>query len=154
MHCDIILLMRIATIADKLARWLLIVLAFSIPFFVLPVSWAQVAQDKTLLLVVVLSLTLIAFVVARIAAGTLLIPRHPLLFASALLPIAYLASALGSHATIGSYVSGFGATDTVAAMTIFFATIALYGLIFSGKEAMYPLLALAAGVAIIILFPI
>jgi len=146
--------MRVAEIAERTARWLLIALAFSIPFFVIPTPWALIAQDKILLLIAGLTLTLVAFVVARITSGTLVIPRHPLLFASVLLPIAYLASALGSSATIGSYVSGFGTTDTVAAVTLLFATLALFGLLFSGRQATLPFLALGAGVVVVVLFQI
>ena len=146
--------MRTAEIADRTARWLLIVVAFSIPFFVIPAPWALIAQDKMLLLIGGLSLALVAFVVARIFAGTLVIPRHPLLFAAVLLPVAYVASALGSGAVVRSYVSGFGTTDTVAAVTLLFATLALFALLFSGKKVFYPFLALVGGVVVVVLFQI
>ena len=154
MYCDIIPVMRVAEIADLSARWLLTAFAFFIPFFVIPAPWALIAQDKMLLLVAGLTLTLAAFVIARITAGTLVIPRHPLLLASVLLPIAYVASALGSSAAISSYVSGFGTTDTVAAIVLLFATLALFALLFSEKQVLYPFLALVGGVVVVVLFQI
>ena len=154
LYCDIIPVMRIEEVAERAARWLLIGFAFLLPIFVIPTAWAQVAQAKTLLLVAGLSLVLIVFVVERIFGGSMKIPRHPLLLASILLPIAYLASALGSQVGIGSYISGFGGVDTVAAVALFFATLVLFALLFTGKNVLYPILAFSAGASVVILFQI
>src|SRR4051812_42824602 len=125
--------MRIALTANAIARWTLLILALVIPFFVIPAAWAQINQDKMLLLTVFLSFALLVYMVGRLAIGQVPLPRHPLLIVAALLPICYLVSALATHASINSYVSDFGGVDTVAATVLLFATCVIFSLLFTGE---------------------
>ncbi|HEY4487212.1 MAG TPA: hypothetical protein VI483_00430, partial [Candidatus Paceibacterota bacterium] len=101
--------MEIRAIADNIARWLLVGLVALTPFFVIPTSWATIVQSKFLLAGVLVSLIIVAYVVARLAQGKMLLPRNAVLYAAALLPVGYLASAILSGSSADSYASGLGA---------------------------------------------
>ncbi len=126
-------LMRTREISNSIARYALILLVGLTPFFVLPAAWAQVNESKLVLASTLIAAAMIAWIVARLSEGAIRIPRNFALAAVALLPIAYLISALLSHAPAESYVSGAGSQDTVVSMILLFALIALCALLF-GKR--------------------
>ena len=136
--CTVILFasMRTQAIADLVARCSLLLLAFLLPFFVLPVSWAGVGQAKLVLGATLLLFALAAWLVARLAEARIRVPRHLLPVAAALLPLAYLVSALASRAGTDSFVAGDGTLDTVSGMTLLLCTLVMYALVFfAGSEA-------------------
>lgn len=142
------------TIADLIARWSLILLAGLAPLFIIPAAWAGVGQAKILLAVVLVALALIAWLAARFLEGVILIPRNLMVLAAALLPLAYLVSAIASKAPLESYVSGAGGQDTVAAVAILFSILVLFGCVFSAnaRDATRPLFALLIGGGAVIVF--
>ena len=148
--------MEIRAFADNVARWLLVGLMGIIPFLVIPTPWATVVQGKLLLAGILVSLIVIAYVVARIAQGKMLIPRDAILHGAALLPISYLLSALFAGSSANSYVTGLGTQDTVASMTLLFAVLALSATLFAGgvRNVLLVFLAFLSGCAAVILFQI
>lgn len=104
-------------------------LVFLTPFFVIPTVWADINASKLLLATAVVAVALFAWLIARLSEGSVPVPRDPLLYLAAFLPIAYLISAVASKAPAESYVSGAGSQDTVVAMTILFALLALSALV-------------------------
>ncbi len=116
--------------SETILRVSLYAALFLIPFFFVPLSWFSVADAKSLVIALCGGAGAIAFVVARIYRGTLLIPKHPLFFAVALPPIAYLVSALVSGGSWDSFVGTGGAQDTVVAVALWYALflIAFYTL--------------------------
>jgi tetratricopeptide (TPR) repeat protein len=146
--------MKVALVANAISRWALLIMSLALPFFVIPAGWAQIDQDKMLLVTVFLSFALLVYVIGRLSLGQVPLPRHPLLIAAALLPLCYLVSALATNATINSYVSSFGGVDTVTATVLLFATCAVFSLLFTGEDTQYPLYAICIGIAVVILFQI
>ena len=151
--------MRTRTLADSVARWSLLLLFFLAPFFVIPAAWPTVAQSKILLAVVLLTIALVAWAIARLVEGALHIPRSFLLYVAPLLPLAYVLSALGSHAPLESYVSGDGFLDTVAAITLLVGLLIMFALELSGVGAAErrlklhgTLIALISGIGVVLVF--
>ena len=148
--------MEIRAIADNIARWLLVGLVALTPFFVIPTSWATIVQSKFLLAGVLVSLIIVAYVVARLAQGKMLLPRNAVLYAAALLPVGYLASAILSGSSADSYASGLGAQDTVASIALLFAALALSAVLFAGgvRNVLVVFLAFLGGCSVVVLFQI
>ncbi|HEY4516382.1 MAG TPA: tetratricopeptide repeat protein [Candidatus Paceibacterota bacterium] len=157
--------MHMRNIADLIARWSLILLAGLSPLFVIPAAWAGVGQGKALLTVLLVAVALVAWLGARLMEGILPIPRNVILFAAALLPLAYLVSAIAAGAPADSYASGGGGQDTVAAAAILFAITALYACVFypaapahggqaEARPALAPFVAFLIGAGAVIIFQV
>lgn len=148
--------MEIRAIADNIARWLLVALVALMPFFVIPAPWVTIVQGKFLLAGVLLSLIVVAYVVARLAQGKMLLPRNAVLYAAALLPLGYLVSAVFSGSPADSYASGLGAQDTVASIALLFAALALSATLFAGgaRNVLLVFLAFLGGCSVVILFQV
>ncbi|HWP61839.1 MAG TPA: hypothetical protein VN495_04545 [Candidatus Paceibacterota bacterium] len=122
-------------VAEKISQWALFLLVGVAPFFVIPTAWASVDQAKVLLIVAGIGVALIAYVIARLSEGFMLIPRSATLLAALLLPLAYLISAFLLHGGVVSYVSGVARADTVVSMMILFTVLALTPLIFAKRAS-------------------
>jgi len=141
---------------DSIARWSLFLLAGLIPLFIIPAAWAGAGQAKLLLAAALVIIALLSWLSARAVEGVMVLPRNLLLFASALLPAAYLVSAVFSHAPAESYASGADGQDTVAAIAILFATLAAGACVLSGnaRAVVYTLRALLLGSGAVVIFQI
>ena len=134
----------------------MVALAALLPFFVVPTPWVSVVQGKLLLAAILITVALVAYIVARIAQSRFLVPRDTLLYAAMLLPLCYLVSAFLSGSSASSYVSGLGTQDTVASMAILFATLALAAILFAGgsRNVALVFLAFLGGCSLVVLFQI
>jgi tetratricopeptide (TPR) repeat protein len=120
---------------DGFARLALIVFAALLPIFVIPAPWASIAQSKMLLLAVVVIIVAILWAIARLIEGTIHVPRSALIYAVALLPVAYAVSVAATGLN-GSGIVGQGIEqDTLAAVAIWYALFALFAMLFAGHMA-------------------
>lgn len=120
----------VVTFGDAVARWSLTVLLLLLPFAVLPVPWASIAQSKVLFAAIFSIIAIIAWVIARLTEGVVHLPKSALLWVSLLLPFAYLVSTAVSGWTNTSLVGTGVEQDTLAAVTIWYTLFALSVLVF------------------------
>ena len=153
---DYVIIAPMRVIGDTVARWSLVVLIALMPLFVIPTAWASVVQSKLVLAALLIAIILVFYVIARLAQGTLIVPRDAVFYTSALLPIAYFVSALASGSGAGSYVSGVGMQDTVASMAILFASLACVATLFAGglRNVLVVFLAFLGGCSVVVIFQI
>jgi len=122
-------------IADGIARLICIALFAAMPFFIIPTTWATVAQGKMLLVATLIVVAACAWLIARLIEGALHIPRSALFYAAALLPIAYLLSMLVSGISLSALVGQGVEQDTVAAVVVWFAAFGLSAMLMFGNPA-------------------
>ncbi|MBI4133771.1 tetratricopeptide repeat protein [Candidatus Uhrbacteria bacterium] len=106
---------------ETVARWSVFLLFGLLPFFFLPLPFVTVAQSKMLLIGIVGAVALGAWTLSSFSEGVLRIEKSWILLSSALLPIAYLISALVSGLSWESVVGSGTSLDTVAVMAAWFA---------------------------------
>ncbi|MDP3645480.1 MAG: tetratricopeptide repeat protein [bacterium] len=126
---------KIVHITDFLTRWSFILIAALMPIFVVPVQWTTIPQAKILFVSVLALIALVAWVVGRLAEGSVTIPKHVLLWGGALLPIVYVISAGVSNNVWSSLVSGNVAADTAVIISLWYILLALTALVFSKTSA-------------------
>ncbi len=125
--------MGIPQIADNITRWCVIVIATLLPIFVVPLPWISAPQAKLLLIAGFSLVALVAWLVARLFEGYLVIPRNLLLLTGALLPIAYGISAFVTGGTWTSLIGTTVAQDTVVIVCIWYALLLIVALAFPDK---------------------
>lgn len=123
------------SIADGIARLICIALFALVPFFIIPTTWATVAQSKMLLVVTLVIIAASAWLVGRLLEGALHIPRSTLFYATALLPVAYILSMLVSGISLSALVGQGVEQDTVAGVVILFSAFALSAMLMFGNPA-------------------
>jgi len=106
--------------AEIVARWSVYLLFLLVPFFFVPLPWVSVAQSKLLLAVVVITVGFLAWIVSSFNASQLRFPKSPLLLASALIPAAYLISALATGASWESFAGDGRGQDTVIGFVLLY----------------------------------
>ena len=114
--------MRYLVRSETTARWSVLLLFILVPSFFVPAPWMGVAQAKILLATVAGVVALLAWLLASLNESRLRIPSSPLLAASALVPVAYLVSALATGASWESFV-GQGAQDTVMNAVVWYVLL-------------------------------
>lgn len=147
---------RISNVFDGIARLILIGLVAILPVFFIPATFTTLAQSKMSFLVVAIMAAAVMWIVARAAEGVVSIPRSALLYVTALLPVAYLASTVGSQ-WVSSSIVGYGVEqDTLAAMIVWYTLLALSALIFSHNTASLRLAmqALIGSISLVTIFQI
>src|SRR3989344_3900396 len=97
--CDILGAMQYLARSDALARWAVFILFALLPFFFIPVPWVSVPQAKIILSTIVAIVALLAWIATSLNESKLRTSLTPLLIMAALVPIAYLVSALATGAT-------------------------------------------------------
>ena len=115
------------SVADGVARILLIILAALVPFSLIPLPYAAVSQGKVLILASIFTLALLIWAYARLSEGALHVPRSVLLYVSALLPIAYLLSTVVTGWSSLSLVGAGLEQDTLAAVAFMTGLFLLTG---------------------------
>lgn len=141
-------------VADGIARLIGIALFAFVPFFIIPVSWASVAQGKMFLVATLVILAALAWLVARLLEGAVHVPRSALFYAAALLPLAYLLSMLVSGVTLNALVGQGVEQDTLAASVVWFSAFALSAMLLFGNPAAIRLAiqAFAGGLTALLVF--
>ena len=118
--CDILGAMQYLARSDALARWAVFILFALLPFFFIPVPWVSVPQAKIILSTIVAIVALLAWIATSLNESKLRISLSPLLIMAALVPIAYLVSALATGATWESFVGQESSQDTVIGSAIWY----------------------------------
>lgn len=111
---------RTQRLAASIADWSILGLFMLLPFFFLPVSWISISQAKTILIAVTAVVATVSWVAHVLSEGRAQLPRSSLLFAAALVPLAYFVSAFATGASWTSFVGGVQ-QDTVVAVLIGYA---------------------------------
>ena len=96
-----------------------------LPVFVVPVVWVSVVQAKFIIIALLALLAILSWLLARMIEGFVRIPRNAILFAGALLPVAYGLSALVTGGAWTSLVGTAVAQDTVVVVTIWFLLLVI-----------------------------
>ncbi|MDO8552593.1 MAG: tetratricopeptide repeat protein [bacterium] len=145
--------LKIREIADAIARWGIILLAGALPFFLIPNAWVTVPQAKMFLVGIAIIIVTIAWSAARIAEGSIQIPKTYLLAVAALLPISYVVSALVTGRWWSSFVGTGVEQDTVLAILALYALLLAFAVVLSRgiRETIFAVRALLAGGAILVL---
>lgn len=140
--------------ADGIARLICIALFAVLPFFIIPVQWASVAQSKMALVAGIVILAALAWLVARLIEGSVHIPRSALFYAAALLPVAYILSMLASGISLNALVGQGIEQDTLAGVVIWFAAFALSAMLMFGNQSAIRLAiqSLLGGLTVLMLF--
>src|SRR3989344_34206 len=125
------MMIRLHNIFDAISRLSMLLTIFMIPFFVVPVPWMTIAQSKMAIIVILLSVTALGWMIARLLEGTIRLSGRFILVAGTLLPLAYLVSTLITGATSLSLFGTGVEQDTLAAACIWFSALALSSLAFS-----------------------
>jgi tetratricopeptide (TPR) repeat protein len=103
---------------DRLAAYVLIVVLGLSPLFFIPFVGVSVDVSKTYFLAFGAMLALVLWMIARMIEGTIYVPKSPVIVAAALIPAAFLISALFSPASQISLGGLFIANTTVAGMFV------------------------------------
>ena len=145
----------VAKISDGLVRYTVILFAFLLPFFILPVPWAAVSQSKALLAALCIVVALIAWLIESVASRRIVFSFDPILIAALLLPVAYAVSAYAVGGAFSSFVSGDAMTGSVASMLLLFG-VALLAAIAVEERHIAPQLVLAMTISggIVVLFQV
>lgn len=120
---------------DGVARLIGIALFALLPFFIIPTAWSSIAQSKMLLVAGLVILMAVTWLIARLLEGAVHIPRSALLYATALVPIAYLLSMLVSGWSLNGLVGQGIEQDTLAAVVVWFSAFALSAMLLFGNPA-------------------
>ncbi|HET8581240.1 MAG TPA: tetratricopeptide repeat protein [Candidatus Paceibacterota bacterium] len=123
-----------STFFAALAQVLLIALIALIPILFVPIPWIALAQAKMVLLSAGVLLVAASWMIAASIAGRVVLPKSLLIVVGALLPLAYLGSALFSHVPLALAGSGTE-TDTAAAMALWFGLLAGCAVLLSSGRA-------------------
>lgn len=125
----------VALLFDGVARLALIALAGLLPIFMIPHEWSSIAQSKMLLIAGLALVVTLLWAAARLFEGSMHLPRGALLYATLLLPMAYVVSAAATGFS-GASLVGLGIEqDTLAAMIAWYAVFAQTALLFTGHIA-------------------
>jgi len=108
--------------SENVARWSVLLLLFLLPFFFVPSAWVGIAGVKMLLAVLATVIGVLAWTLASFNDGALRLSKNTLLFAVALVPLAYFVSTLATGASDASFF-GTVEQDTVAAVAIWWALL-------------------------------
>lgn len=115
---------------DSLTRMVLIGLVFLLPFWILPVASATIAQGKMLVITVVAILALLSWLCARTLERVITLPRSMLIPAVLLIPLAYIASLVATGWNNGAFVGTGVEQDTLGVIAVlcalFFTTAVVY----------------------------
>lgn len=143
----------VAKLSEVFIRYAVLALAFLMPIFVIPASWSNISQGKTLILALILVFALIAWLVSNVDSRRLVFSLDPILIVSLLIPAVYLLSALlaGTH---GSMVSGEALQGTFASVAMLFGVALIAAIYARGdrRASVTLLLVLLASAAVVFLF--
>jgi len=127
---------------ETIARWAVYLLFALAPFFFVPVPWMSIAQSKILLVTVSVVIGFLAWIAHSLNTSVLRFPKSPLLIASALIPIAYLVSALVTGASWASFVGDGRGQDTVMWFTLLYLAFLISADLLGGSGRSTPVLRL------------
>ena len=123
------------SVADGIGRIFLIAVVFLLPFFVIPLPYAAIAQGKVLLAAVLFIFAALIWAYARLVEGSVAVPRSPLVYVSVLLPVAYLISTLMTGWNNASVVGTGVEQDTLTAVALMSSLFLLSAFAFYGSAA-------------------
>ena len=133
--------MRYFVHAENVARWSVLLLLFLLPFFFVPNAWAGVAGVKMSLAVLAAGVGMLAWALAAFYDGVLRIPKSLLLFASALVPVAYFTSALATGGCLVTCGTTSGADIALNYRRVFFKNLSILGSTMGRRAELHEILA-------------
>jgi len=147
---------QLRVLGDLIARWALLALFALLPLFFIPGGNVSVAQSKLGVATFFICIAAIGWFAARLSEGTARLPKHVVLFASTLLPVAYIFSALIAGWSTSSIFSGLADQDTVAVSLLWFASLALAAGVFGAEARAYiaPIRALLIGSGVLMVLQV
>lgn len=116
---------------DDVVRWLLVILLGLLPFFFIPVQWADTVQSKVVLAASILLVAAVPWIVARFLEGSTRVPWTFTMGAAVLVPLVYAVSTALAGFTSVSLVGAGVESDTLALVCVGFAALALSASVFS-----------------------
>lgn len=122
-------------IARSISYYTILLLSFLLPFFFVPVAWVSIVQAKVFLIALAAILATVALIANALSEGKIRIPKSPLLIATALVPLAYLFSAIASGASQTSFFGGASQQDTVVAVFLWYTLFVTSTLVLSKGES-------------------
>ena len=111
-----------ATFFSNISFYILLGTIILLPFFFMPFVPASLGSAKGVLLAIGSLTSLLFWVVGSLARGSFVIPRHPILFAGMLLPVAFLIAGLFSP-SMSTSLWGTGFQIGTFSMSIVFSLI-------------------------------
>ena len=110
--------MRTPEFFDGIARYSLVTLCALLPFFFVPIHGITIPQSKVALTVVLCTVALLSWMIARFLSGLVRLPLNVILGTCFLIPLAYLASAsLYGFASLSLIGTGVEQDTVTAAFT-------------------------------------
>ncbi len=106
--------------AENIAWWSVLLTVFLLPWFFIPNNWMTIGASKMLLVVSLVTVATLSSVLASLNQWTLRIPKSSLLLAAALVPLAYLVSALATGVSRESLI-GSAEQDTFGVVALLYA---------------------------------
>jgi len=116
-----------------------------VPFFFVPVPWVSVAQSKALLAILLVTVGLLAWVAASLNSSEFRFPKSPLLIAAALVPLAYLISALATGVSWESFTGDGRGQDTVVGFVLLYVAFLISAEVLGGSRSIPALRLLIIG---------
>lgn len=120
--------------AESVARWSVFLLFLLVPIFFVPAPWMSIVQSKILLATIIVTVGFLAWVVNTLDTSRLRFPKSPLLIAAALIPIAYLISAIATGASWASFVGDGRGQDTVVGFVLLYLAFLIAASILGGSR--------------------
>ena len=120
-------------------------LCFLLPLWFLPTSFFPVLFGKTLLAGFLAFLFAGVFIIGRLRAGSVLLPRSPIVIAAVLLPLVYLFAALSSDSVNASLFGHMLEIDTVFFVTIASLLLLLTAFLVRTEQAVFNVAAALLG---------
>src|SRR3989338_3909236 len=118
---------------DRIAEFCMVLVVGLLPIFFIPIQWITTVQAKSSLIAVLLIITTLFWVIARLKTGSLKVPASLILAAGLLMPLVYAISVAVSGLSQVSLVGTGIEQDTLAFACILYATLVLSALIFSSS---------------------
>lgn len=131
--------------AGGIARWTILSLFFLAPIFFVPAPWLSVAQSKFFLIIVFVTVGFVAWVTHTLDTAQLRLPKSSLLFAAALVPVAYLVSAVATGISWISFVGDGRGQDSVIGFVLLYLTFLIAASILGGSRTITALRLFIAG---------
>lgn len=124
---------KVVSFLERVYQSALVGLIMFLPVIFIPVPWATLPHAKVGLIITLVSISIVTFVLARFFEKTLSFPKSFVVFTSALLPLAYMVSALATGSFRHSLVGAGVDAHTVVMMFFWAVTVVLAALVFRGR---------------------
>ena len=120
--------------AEAIARWSVFFLFLFVPFFFIPAPWISIVQSKALLATVVVTIGFLAWIMHVLDTTRFQFQKSPLLITAALIPLAYVVSAIATGASWLSIVGDGRGQDTVLSFVLLYIAFLVSAQVLGGSR--------------------